>query len=178
MGCRSFPPAPLSLLAASSSFGAPDGSLSTKLNTYPTIKMPASLRSDGVHLRPGMAFGFPVNPTHRRLPPSWVIYNSRDIVDGAWARGLQQQASYFAKPAARQHSAERTAQRLGGGAMPERGCVGRWGGRRSGPREPAGGDPWPLPQIETRQRPLIPHVEFSIGEGWIGPHRGGQQLGA
>ena len=52
-------PAPLSPLAASFLRYAPDEFLLTKLNTCPTIKEPASLRSDGVHLRPGMVFGFP-----------------------------------------------------------------------------------------------------------------------
>ena len=31
----------------------------TKSNTSRKIRRPASLRSDGVHLRPGMVFGFP-----------------------------------------------------------------------------------------------------------------------
>ena len=52
-------PAPLSPLAASFLRCAPDRFLLTKPNTSCTIEMPASLRSDGVRVHPGMPFGFP-----------------------------------------------------------------------------------------------------------------------
>ena len=54
----SFPCAPFS---ASSTFlrSAPDGFLLTNRNTSCTIEMPASLRSDGARVHPGMPFGFP-----------------------------------------------------------------------------------------------------------------------
>jgi hypothetical protein len=55
-------PAPLSPLAALSLRSAPDTFLLTKPNTSCTIEMPASLRSEGVRVHPGMpsesAFGF------------------------------------------------------------------------------------------------------------------------
>src|SRR5882724_8684309 len=50
-------PAPLSPLAASFLRCAPDKFLLTKPNTSSTIKVPASLRSDGVRVHPGMPFG-------------------------------------------------------------------------------------------------------------------------
>ena len=52
-------PAPLFPLAASFLRYAPDKFLLTKPNTSCTIEMPASLRSDGVRVHPGMPFGFP-----------------------------------------------------------------------------------------------------------------------
>src|SRR5882724_11930858 len=52
-------PAPLSPLAASFLRCAPDKFLLTKPNTSCTIEVPASLRSDGVRVHPGMPFGFP-----------------------------------------------------------------------------------------------------------------------
>ena len=52
-------PAPLSPLAASFLRCAPDSFDLTKLNTCSKIKEPASLRFDGVHLRPRILFGFP-----------------------------------------------------------------------------------------------------------------------
>ena len=51
-------PAPLSPLAAPFLRCAPDRFLLTKPNTSCTIEMPASLRSDGVRVHPGMPFGF------------------------------------------------------------------------------------------------------------------------
>ena len=51
-------PAPLSLLALSLLRCASDRFLLTKANTSCTIEMPASLRSDGVRIHPGMPFGF------------------------------------------------------------------------------------------------------------------------
>jgi hypothetical protein len=50
-------PAPLSPLAASFLRFAPDRFLLTKPNTYCTIELPASLRSEGVRDHPGMPFG-------------------------------------------------------------------------------------------------------------------------
>ncbi len=50
-------PAPLSPLAASFLRCAPDKFLLTKPNTSCTIEVPASLRSDGVRVHPGMPFG-------------------------------------------------------------------------------------------------------------------------
>ena len=52
-------PAPLSPLAASFLRCAPDRFLLTKPNTSCTIEVPASLRSEGVRVHPGMPFGFP-----------------------------------------------------------------------------------------------------------------------
>ena len=52
-------PAPLSPLAASFLRCTADRFLLTKPNTSCTIEMPASLRSDGVRVHPGMPFGFP-----------------------------------------------------------------------------------------------------------------------
>jgi hypothetical protein len=51
-------PASLSPLAAFILRCAPDRFLLTKPNTSSTIKVPASLRSDGVRVHPGMPFGF------------------------------------------------------------------------------------------------------------------------
>jgi hypothetical protein len=50
-------PAPLSPLAASFLRFAPDRFLLTKTNTYCTIELPASLRSESVRDQPGMPFG-------------------------------------------------------------------------------------------------------------------------
>ena len=50
-------PAPLSPLAASLLRYAPDRFPLTKPNTSCTIEVPASLRSDGVRVHPGMPFG-------------------------------------------------------------------------------------------------------------------------
>jgi|HubBroStandDraft_6_1064221.scaffolds.fasta_scaffold106334_4 hypothetical protein len=55
-GCRPFP---LSPLAASFLRYAPDSLFLTKPNTSCTIEVPASLRSDGVRVHPGIVFGFP-----------------------------------------------------------------------------------------------------------------------
>ena len=52
-------PAPLCPLAACFLRCAPDRFLLTKPNTFLTIELPASLRSDGVRDHPGMSFGFP-----------------------------------------------------------------------------------------------------------------------
>src|ERR1700733_1782308 len=52
-----FPP-PLSPLAALFLRCAPDKFSLTKPNTSCTIEMPASLRSEGVRVHPGMPFGF------------------------------------------------------------------------------------------------------------------------
>jgi hypothetical protein len=52
-------PAPLSPLAALFLRCAPDKFSLTKPNTSCTIEMPASLRSEGVRVHPGMPFGFP-----------------------------------------------------------------------------------------------------------------------
>src|ERR1700690_4255321 len=51
-------PAPLSPLPALFLRCAPDRFLLTKPNTSCTIEVPASLRSDGVQVHPGMPFGF------------------------------------------------------------------------------------------------------------------------
>jgi hypothetical protein len=52
-------PAPLSPLAAQFLRSASDSFSLTKPNTSCKIKVPASLRSDGVRVHPGMPFGFP-----------------------------------------------------------------------------------------------------------------------
>ena len=52
-------PTPLSSLAAVFLRCATDSFSLTKPNTSCKIEMPASLRSDGVRVHPGMPFGFP-----------------------------------------------------------------------------------------------------------------------
>ena len=52
-------PAPLSSPVASFLRCAPNRFLLTKPNTYRTIELPASPRSDGVRDHPGIPFGFP-----------------------------------------------------------------------------------------------------------------------
>ena len=56
--CRLFP-TPLSPLAAFILRCARDRFLLTKPNTSSTVKVPASLRSDGLRVHPGVPFGLP-----------------------------------------------------------------------------------------------------------------------
>jgi len=93
-------PAPLSPLAASFLRCAPDKFLLTKPNTSSTIKVPASLRSDGVRVHPGMpfgiiadlAFGFAGIPTMRAESVLLAGACSGDVLSGTCFRGLLDRA--------------------------------------------------------------------------------------
>src|SRR5713101_7213427 len=71
-------PHPLSSLRLSSS-GASDSFSLTKPNTFCKIEWPASLRSEGVRVHPGMPFGFPSETAFGFAGISFVARNAKTL---------------------------------------------------------------------------------------------------